>query len=127
MDNFKQASRIGLRVSTTQGLLSVEQLWTLSLNKLSVIIKNIKKQLKGSEGDDELSFLDETKTVDKELQLTFDILKDIYLTKKLESEEEKNAAERKLHNEKIMSILHRKQNEKLENMSEEELLSLLQK
>ncbi len=129
MDNFKQASRIGLRVSTTQGLLSVEQLWTLSLNKLSVIIKNVKKTLKalkGSEGDDELSFLDETKTVDKEVQLTFDILKDIYLTKKLEAEEEKNVAQRKLNNERIMSLIHKKQNEKLENMSEEELQSLLQ-
>lgn len=70
--------------------------------------------------------MDETKTVDKEVQLTFDILKDIYLTKKLEAEEEKNVAQRKLNNERIMSLIHKKQNEKLENMSEEELQSLLQ-
>lgn len=127
MDNFKLASRLKLRVNTSQGLLSVEQLWDLSLNKLSVIIKNVKKQLKGSEGDDELSFLDETKTVDKEQQLTFDVLKDIYLTKKAELDAEKDAAQRKANNEKIMAIIHKKQEASLENMSVEELEAMLVK
>lgn len=125
MDNFKQASRIGLRVQTAQGLLSVEQLWTLSLNKLSTIVKNVKKQLNGTEGDSDLTFLDETKTVDKELQLTFDILKDIYLTKKQELEEEKDKATRKANNEKIMALIAQKQDRALEEKSVDELMAML--
>lgn len=125
MDNFKQASRAKLRINTSQGLLSVEQLWDLSLTKLSAIIKNVKKALKGSEGDDELSFLDESKTVDKEQQLMFDILKDIYLTKKAELEEERTSAQRKANNEKIMALIHRKQESKLEELSVEELQAML--
>ncbi len=125
MDNFKKASRAKLRINTSQGLLSVEQLWDLSLTKLSTIIKNVKKVLKGSEGDDELSFLDESKTVDKEQQLMFDILKDIYLTKKAELEEERTSAQRKANNEKIMALIHRKQESKLEELSVEELEKML--
>jgi len=125
MEMYKKASRNGHRVKTTQGELSVEQLWTLSLNQLSNIIKNVKKTLV-TENDDELSFLDETKTVDVEKQLTFDILKDIYLTKKSEQEELRNQVKRKENNEKILSIIHAKQEAKLTEMSVEELQKLLQ-
>lgn len=124
-NNFAEATRLKLRVPTSNGLLSVEDLWDLSLNKLSVVIKNVKKALKGSDNDDELSFLDETKTVDKTLQLTFDILKEIYLTKKSELDASKIAAEAKANNEKIMALIYEKQNEKLKNMSIEELEGML--
>jgi hypothetical protein len=126
MDNFKQASRIGLRVQTAQGVLSVEQLWSLSLNKLSIIVKNVKKQLNGSEGDSDLTFLDETKVVDKELQLTFDILKDIYLTKKGEMDAEKDKLAKKVHNEKIMTLIAEKQDKALGEKSVDELMAMLQ-
>lgn len=124
MNNFMEASRLGLRVSTSQGELSVEQLWSLSLNKLSIIIKNIKKTLK-DENDDELSFLDETKKVDFKAQLTFDIVKEIYLTKKSEIDAEKNAASIKEHNEKIMKLIYDKQEGDLKEKSIEELQALL--
>ena len=124
MNNFLEASRLKLRVNTTHGLLSVEQLWDLSLSKLSTIIRNVKKTLKG-DGDDELSFLDETKVVDKTQQLTFDILKEIYLIKKEEQEAIKNEAEKKAHNEKIMALIHRKQESELGEKSVDELMAML--
>jgi hypothetical protein len=124
MNVFKEASRIKLRVNTPQGLLSVEQLWDLSLNKLSTIIKNLKKSMKEYD-DDELSFLDETKVVDREKQLIFDVLKEIYVTKKTESDEQRNAASIKEHNEKILRLIHSKQEEELTNKSVEELQALL--
>jgi hypothetical protein len=125
-NNFAEATRLKLRVSTNQGQLSVEDLWDLSLTKLSVVIKNIKKQLKGSEGDDELSFLDETKSVDKVAQLTFDVLKEIYLTKKSELDASKQEAEKKAVNEKIMALIYEKENEELKNKSLDELKAMLQ-
>jgi len=124
MSNFKQATRIGLRVSTSQGPLSVEQLWQLSLNKLAILIKNVKKSLQ-LDNDDDLSFLDETKKVDPVLQLTFDILKEIYVTKKTEAETEKNAANVKAHNEKIMALIHKQQEKALGEKSVEELTAML--
>jgi hypothetical protein len=125
MEIYKQASRIGLRVETTKGSLSVEQLWTLSLSNLANVIKNVKKALK-TDNDDELSFLDESKTIDATTQLTFDILKDIYLTKKNEQEKIKEDALRKANNEKIMALIHAKQEAKLYDMSIEDLEKLLQ-
>lgn len=125
MNNFLEASRIKLRINTSQGNLSVEQLWDLSLNKLSVIVKNAKKELNKGDNDDDLSFLDESKTVDVEAQLRFDILKDVYITKRDELNAAKTKAENKAHNEKIMAILHQKQESKLQDMSEDELKALL--
>ena len=81
MSNYKQASKLQLRFQTNRGNLSVEQLWSLSLTDLASAIKAVKKVLKGTDDDDELSFLDENKTVDTENQLRFNILKDIYVDK----------------------------------------------
>lgn len=124
MNNFMEASRIKLRVQTSQGPLSVEQLWDLSLGKLSNVIRDVNKTLKNNDGD-ELSFLDETKKVDSVAQLTFDILKEIYTIKKKEQDDARDAASNKAHNEKIMQLIHEKQEGELKNKSIEELMTLL--
>jgi hypothetical protein len=121
---YKQASKLGLRFQTNRGVLSTEQLWQLSQTDLSNAIKAVKKVLKKSD-DDELSFLEDTKVVDVENQLRFDILKDVYLTKKKEAEELRNATENKAHNQKILALIAEKQEGKLRDMSVEELEKLL--
>lgn len=121
---FKQASKLGLRFQTNKGILSVEQLWQLGQTDLSNAIKAVKKVLKKND-DDELSFLEDTKVVDIENQLRFDILKNVYLTKKKDAEELGNAAESKAHNQKILSLIAEKQEGKLKEMSIEELEKLL--
>ena len=120
---YKQASQLKLRFSTSVGMLSVEQLWDLSQNNLSNLIKSVKKVLKKND-DDELSFLEDTKIVDVENQLRFDILKDVYLSKKKESEELRSAADIKAHNQKIDSLIAEKQEGKLREMSIEDLEKL---
>lgn len=121
---YKQASKLGLRFQTNRGVLSVEQLWHLNQTDLSNAIKAVKKVLKKSD-DDELSFLEDTKVVDVENQLRFDILKDVYLTKKKDAEELRNVAETKTHNQKILALIAEKQEGKLRDMSVEELEKLL--
>lgn len=121
---YKQASQLKLRYQTSVGLVSTEQLWDLTQTQLSNAIKAVKKVLKKTD-DDELSFLEDTKVVDVENQLRFDILKDIYLTKKKESEELRNAAEIKAHNQKILSLIAEKQEGKLKEMSIKELEKLI--
>ena len=76
-------------------------------------------------GDSELDFLDETKTVDSVAELSFNVLKEIYVIKKEENNAEKVAAAKKEQQQKILGILARKQDSKLEAMSEEELKALL--
>lgn len=124
MDNFKQASKLKLRFSTSVGPLSTEQLWDLSQTQLANAIKAIKKVLK-KDNDDELAFLEDTKSVDVENQLRFDVLKDVYLTKKAEAEEIRNAADIKAHNQKILSLIAKKQEGELEGKSIAELEALL--
>ena len=124
MEMYKQASKLGLRIQTNKGLLAVEQLWQLSQSDLSNAIKAVKKVLVKND-DNELSFLENTKVVDIENQLRFDILKDVYLTKKSEAEAIRNEAETKAHNQKILALIAEKQEGKLRDMSEEELKSLL--
>lgn len=121
---YKQASKLGLRIQTNKGLLAVEQLWQLSQSDLSNAIKAVKKVLVKND-DNELSFLENTKVVDIENQLRFDILKDVYLTKKSEAEAIRNEAETKAHNQKILALIAEKQEGKLRDMSEEELKTLL--
>jgi len=118
---YKKATQLKLRFETSKGLLSAEQVWDLSRNQLANIIKTLKKKLK-QESDDELSFLDDTvNQVDEITQLQFDIVKDIYLTKKAVAEATQKEAETKAHNQKILEIIKRKQEGQLEEMSIKDL------
>ena len=124
MSDFKQASKLKLRFSTDKGILSVEQLWDLSLTNLANLIRSAKKILKKAD-DDELSFLDSTKeAVNVEDQLRFDILKEVFLEKQSEVEESKKRTEAKLHNQKINELIAKKKEQSLESMSIEDLEKL---
>ena len=126
MSIFKQAAKEKLRFSTRQGMLSAEQLYELKLTPLANIVRSLKKELK-KDNDDDLSFLDEGSTpVDATLQLKFEIAKAIYLDKKEERDAAKNAAEKKAHNEKIMELIAKKQDEDLGSKSVDELKAMLQ-
>lgn len=126
MDNFKKASQQKLRFVTDRGVLTVEQLWDLSQTSLGNLLKSIKKVLKDTNADDDLAFLTtETKTVDVENQLRFDIAKDIYLTKKKEAEELRTAKETKEHNQKILDLIQGKKEDALKGKTVEELEALL--
>jgi len=125
MSDYKKASKMKLRINTNKGILSVEQLWDLSLTDLSTTIKQVKKSLSENSTDDELSFLTEATSVNPELQLSFDILKDIYITKKSERDNVQKAAEDKAHNEKIMSRIYARQEAEFDELSVDELKALL--
>lgn len=124
MNVFKEASKEKLRFNTSKGMLSVEQLWDLPRTKLAEAIKAVKKVLK-QDDDDELSFLDSTKPVDRINQLRFDILKEVYITKKQEAEELRSKAEAKENNQKIMAIIAEKEEEGLKSKPLDELKKML--
>lgn len=128
MSIYKNASRVKLRFQTTRGMLSAEQLWDLPLKELAASVKEVKKTLKESDLDDDLSFLSETKTntvAETENQLRFEILKDVYVTKKSEIEAAHNAAEIKEHNQKILARIAKNNEKALDELSNDELQKLL--
>ena len=127
MDNFKKASQLKLRFNTDRGALTTEQLWGLTLTQLTFLIRAIKKVLKQTENDDDLAFLVETSQTDPENQLRFEIAKDIYISKKAEKDEAQALAIAKENDQKILAIIARKQDNKLDEMSIEDLEKLLSK
>ena len=130
MEIYKKASKKKLRFNTNRGVLSVEQLWDLSreeIRHLVIVARNIAKKSSGEINDSELSFLDapvKTKATDDELR--FEILKDIYLTKKSAEEKAQKRAEVKENNKKILDLIARKQDEALEKKSITQLEKMLE-
>jgi len=124
MEMYKKASREKLRFSNSKGVLSLEQLWALSLPTLSQMIKDQLEVVKVKGSNDELSFL-ETNNVDPIEQLKFDILKDVYITLKNEAEMAKNEAEDRLKKQKILQLIAVKQDQELMNKSIDELKAML--
>ena len=122
---FETASRAKLRFESTIGLLSVEHLWDLPLTSkqagqnLNDLAKGVHAALKDR---DEVSFVDVTVDREKtELELKLDILKRIIAVKIEERDMAKKASANAARRERIYAALERKQDEALEEMSEEEL------
>lgn len=121
---YKKASQLKLRFTTNVGQLSAEQLWDLTQTQLANAIKAVRTLIKKNDNEDELSFLGDNAVVDSENQLRFEILKDIYMTKKKEAEDIRTAAEIKAHNQKIDILIAEKREGKLKEMDIEELEKL---
>lgn len=105
-----------------KGLISVEDLWDLSLTNLDSIYKTLNKQVKQSE---EESLLNTKTTVDKELDIQIAIVKHIVAVKLAEQEAREKASVKKAQKQKIMAIIASKQDEALQNSSVEDLQKML--
>jgi hypothetical protein len=119
---FEKASRMKLRYQTNRGVISVEDLWDLSLESLDAIAISLNKKLKESQTE---SFI-KTKTKDTtELELKFNIVKHIIDVKLSEAEARKNAAEKRAKKQKLMDLIAKKQDAELEGKSVDELMKEL--
>ena len=129
MEIYKKASKKKLRFSTNRGSLTVEQLWDLPKEEIRELVIKAREAAKKSSGqvsDAELSFLDAPKAKATDDELRFEILKDIYLTKKTAEEKAQKKAEAKENNKKILDLIARKQDEALEKKSVKELEKMLE-
>ena len=118
---FEYATRNKVRFPF-KGLISVEDLWDLSLTNLDSIYKTLNKQVKQSE---EESLLNTKTTVDKELDVQIAIVKHIVVVKLSEQEAREKASAKKAQKQKIMAIIASKQDEALQNSSVEDLQKML--
>lgn len=115
---FKQASRMKLRFATSKGNLSVEDLWDLSLPVLDKLAVSYDEELAKSPRK---SFISNDSPKNDELELKFNIVKDIITDKLKEKADRDQDKQKAAEKAKLLDLLDKKQSEKLENLSEEEL------
>lgn len=121
MENYKQASREDLRVVTSKGVLTVTQLWSLSIPELDVIAVELEAEYQTS---GKKSFIVKKSKKDSSTKLRFDIVLDILTTKVEEAEAASETLENKRHNEKIDSIIANKKDQELQEKSVAQLMKL---
>ena len=106
-----------------RGQISTEDLWDLNLTELDSIYKTLTKEAKAK--DDGESLLAQNK-IDEDLLLKINIVKTVFETKQEEANAAKVASEKAKKKEKLMAILARKQDDSLEQMSEEDLKKMIE-
>lgn len=119
---YKLASQMKLRFQSTKGELTTEQLWDLSLEDLDKLIVALDSEINQSE---KKSYLTKTTRKGEIAKLKFDIALDVLNTRLEESKKLLLAREEKERKDKILSIIARKKEGQLEEMSVEELEAML--
>lgn len=115
---FEKASKLKLRFETSKGLLSVEDLWDLSLVSLDAIAKAVNKKVKEQQEESFISEKTEKETIHN---LQLEILKYVIKVKMEENAAKKQKVERQEKVAYLENLLLEKKNEELKGLSAEEL------
>ena len=118
---FEVATRTKMRFPF-KGMISVEDLWDLSVQNLDKVFKTLNSQRKEAQ---EESLLNVKSSEDEVLDTQIAIVKYIVGVKLEEQAARVKAAENKEKKQKIMALMAKKDDEAMENMSKEELQKLL--
>ena len=118
---FEVATRTKMRFPF-KGMISVEDLWDLSVQNLDKVFKTLNSQRKEAQ---EESLLNAKSSEDETLDTQIAIVKYIFDVKSEEHAAMVKAAENKEKKQKIMALMAKKDDEAMENMSKEELQKLL--
>lgn len=121
MNLFEVATREKYRFPY-RGMISVEDLWDLSMEQLDVIYRTLNKAKKANS---EESLIEEN-AVDQKTANEINIVKYIFNYKKNEAEERRNAAAKALKKRQLLEILAKKQNDSLNEKSEEEIQKMIE-
>ena len=118
---FEVATRTKMRFPF-KGLITVEDLWDLSLTNLDSVFKALNSQSKQAK---EESLLNTKSKEDEILDMQIWIVKHIVSVKLAEKEAREKDATNKEKKQKIMEIIASKKDEALRNMSVEDLEKML--
>lgn len=121
MSIFEFATRNKVRFLHEKGLLSVEDLWNLTLPQLDSIAKALRKSLQ----DNGESFISEVKT-DKTSEVAFEVVKYIIGVRLAEKEAMKRRKEAAEKRAQILDIIADKQSAAMKEKSVEELMKELE-
>ena len=120
-NKFEVAARSKMRFPF-RGLISVEDLWDLSVANLDLIFKGLNSELKQVK---EESLLNVKTKADEELDTKIEIVKYIVSVKLQEENSKLKAKAQKEQKQRILEILSSKQDESLQNKTEDELRAML--
>ena len=113
---FITASRTQLRIATSKGQLTVEDLWSLSLKDLDAIAVSLDSQVGARK-----SFLENPDTragkAESQAKLALDIIKFVIDAKQTENKLAVAARDRKARQEFLENLLERKKMAELESLS----------
>ena len=119
---YKKALKMKLRFATSKGKLTTEDLFDLSLTDLNNIAIALDKKLSETPRK---SFISDITPDTEEDELRFNIVKDVINTKLVERSNAQNAKAKAAEKAQLLEILHRKENQALENLSVDELKAKL--
>lgn len=118
---FEIATRNKMRFPF-RGMISVEDLWDLSLTNLDSVFKTLNAEAKKSE---EESLLETKSKEDEELSNKIEIVKYIVNIKLEEKKTRENARKNAEMKQRLLEIKAKRQDAALENMSDEDLDKML--
>ena len=105
-----------------KGMITTEDLWDLTQAQLDVIYKALNKGVSEAQVS---SLMCKVTEVDAELINKIEIVKYIFNAKEAEAEARKNDAAKHAKKQRILDILAQKQEDALQNMSEDDLKKML--
>lgn len=106
-----------------KGMISVEDLYDLSVRELDSVFKTLNAQVKKSQEESLLA----TKTKEDEtLSVQIEIVKYIFNTKLAEAEAAKQSRELKEKKQMLLGLIAEKENEELKSKSADELKAMLE-
>lgn len=122
---FEMASQFKFRYPY-KGMITTEDLWDLSPSQLDTVYRNLSQELKTTDEDSLIL----TRSADEgvkanELKNKIEVVKYIFNSKQQAAELNRMAADRAAKKQRILDILARKQENALENMSEDDLVKML--
>lgn len=110
-----------------KGMITTEDLYDLTPSQLDIVYKNLNKELKAIDGDSLIT----SKAADdavaaNDLKNKIEIVKCIFNEKQAAADLARMAAENAEKKRHIMDIIAKKQDDSLQNMSEDELRKMLE-
>lgn len=117
---FEQATRNHIRFHGSKGMMTVEDLWSLTLNELDRMYRKYKGDISPTDG------LLTQNTPENEMNaLCMEVIKRVFEIKQASAKEIEMRLVKKEMKQKLTEVLAEKQNESLRSKSEDELLAMI--
>lgn len=121
---FEMASQFKFRYPW-KGMITTEDLWDLNEGQLDAVYQSLSKELKACQEGDSLFSTKLANLFNKKLTVKIDIVKYIFNCKQQATEFYRMEVERAAKKQHILEVLAAKQENTLQNMSEEDLKKML--
>lgn len=123
---FEMASQFKFRYPW-KGIITTEDLWDLNQGQLDTVYKELSKELKACQEGDSLLSAKPANIFNKEQELTakIEVVKYIFNCKQQAAELNRIEVERAARKKHILEVLAEKQENALQNMSEDDLKKML--